>query len=82
MFPVISINDVYLSLKIVFILANSADLDEMLPYAAFHLGLHCLSKYLFIGIQNEKSKGITILILRVVLLAKIPINWLKYLYMG
>ena len=27
---------------IVFILANSADTNEMLPYAAFHLGLHCL----------------------------------------
>ena len=34
--------------------ANSADPDEMLPYAAFHLGLYCLSKYLFIGIQNER----------------------------
>ena len=36
--------DIFLSLKIVFILANSADPDEMLPYAAFHLGLHCLLK--------------------------------------
>ena len=25
-----------------FVLANSADPDEMPPYAAFHLGLHCL----------------------------------------
>ena len=33
--------------KIVFVLANSADPDEMPPYAAFHLGLLCLSKYLF-----------------------------------
>ena len=32
------------SLKIVFILANSVDPDEM-PYSvAFHLGLHCLAK--------------------------------------
>ena len=31
-----------MSLKIVSIQANSADPDEMLPYAAFHLGLHCL----------------------------------------
>ena len=38
-----------------FILANSTDPDEMLPYAAFHLGLHCLPKYPFTGIQNEKS---------------------------
>ena len=28
-----------------FVLANSADPDEMLQYAAFHLGLHCLPKY-------------------------------------
>ena len=32
--------DVFLSL----ILANSADPDVMLPYVAFHLGLHCLPK--------------------------------------
>ena len=44
-----------LSLKIVFILANSADPDEMLHYVASHLGLHGLPKYLFIGIQNEKG---------------------------
>ena len=32
------------------LLANSADPDEMAPYAAFHLGLHCLtSSYLFKG---------------------------------
>ena len=48
-------NDVFLSLKIVFILANSADPDEMPHYAAFHLGLHCLPKYLYTGIQNEKG---------------------------
>ena len=41
-----------MSLKIVFISANSADPDELLPYAAFHLGLHCLLKY-NISIQNE-----------------------------
>ena len=28
-------------------LGNSADPDEMPPYAAFHLGLHCFAKYLF-----------------------------------
>ena len=39
----------FLSLKIFFI-ANSADPDEMLPYAPFHLGLHCLATYLFTGI--------------------------------
>ena len=33
-----------LSLKIVFILANSADPDEMPPYVAFHLGSSLFAK--------------------------------------
>ena len=37
------------------ILTDSADPDEMPPYAAFHLGLHCFLKYLFTGILNEKD---------------------------
>ena len=37
---------IFLSLKIVLILANNADPDEMQHYAAFHLGLHCLPKYM------------------------------------
>ena len=41
---------VFLSIKIVFILANSAD-----PDVAFHLALQFLPKYLFIGMQNEKG---------------------------
>ena len=44
-----------MSLKMVFTLANSADPDEMLHKAAFHLGLHCLPKYLFAGILYEKG---------------------------
>ena len=40
---------------VVFILANSADPDEMQLHVAFHLGLHCLAENLFIGIQNEKD---------------------------
>ena len=42
-----------------FITANSGDpdvmfpdLDEKPPYAAFHLGLHCLPKYQFTGIYD------------------------------
>ena len=35
-------NIAFLSLKIDFVFANSADPDEMQHYAAFHLGLHCL----------------------------------------
>ena len=32
--------DVFLSLEVVLILANSEDPDEMQHFAAFHLGLH------------------------------------------
>ena len=46
---------VSLSLKVVLILANSADPDEMQHYAAFHLGLHCLPKYPFRGFQYTKG---------------------------
>ena len=38
---------VFLFLKIIFVLANSVDPDEMLHYAAFHLDLHCLTKCTF-----------------------------------
>ena len=44
-----------LIMRYLFILANSAEHDEMSPYAAFHLGLHCLPKYIFTGIQHEKG---------------------------
>ena len=46
--------DEFMLLKIFFIQASSADPDECL-YAAFYLGLHCLPKYLFISISNEKD---------------------------
>ena len=39
---------VFLSLQVDYVLANSADPDEMPHYAAFHVGLYCLPKYLFI----------------------------------
>ena len=48
-----------LSLKVmvILILANSADPDKMQHYAAFHLGLHCLPKYMypFRGFQYTKG---------------------------
>ena len=47
-------NSVFLPLEIDFVLANSADPDEMPNYAAFHLGLHCLPKYLFRGFRSTK----------------------------
>ena len=34
-----------MSLKVVLILANSADPDEMQQYAAVHLGLNCLPMF-------------------------------------
>ena len=37
----------FLSMKIDFIYLNSAVPNEMVPYVALHLGLHCLPKYLF-----------------------------------
>ena len=43
------------SLKIDFVLANSADPDEMPHHAAFHLGLRCLPKYPFRGFRSTKG---------------------------
>ena len=45
-----------MSLKILILLTNSADPDKIQSYAAFHLSLHCLLKYLFTGIQKEMVK--------------------------
>ena len=39
--------DLFISLKVVLILSNSEDPDEMQHYAAFHPGLHCLQKYMY-----------------------------------
>ena len=49
-----------MSLKIDSIQINSTDHDEMPPYAAFHLGLYCLPKYIRTGMQNEKVKHIDV----------------------
>ena len=43
-----------------FILANSADTDEMSTYVAFHLGINCLPKYLFAVVQNETGKSFSV----------------------
>ena len=40
------------------IFANSADPDEMLHYEAFYLGVHCLPKLLFTGIQNGNGQAV------------------------
>ena len=49
---------IFFSLKIYFILANSADPDEMPHNVAFHLGHHCLPKYLIRGFSSI-YKGLT-----------------------
>ena len=46
---------VLLSLKINFVLSNSADPDEMPQFVAFHQGLHCLPKYPFRGSQSTEG---------------------------
>ena len=48
-------NDIFLSLKIDFVSANSEDPDEMPHNAAFHLDLHCLPNYLFRGLRSTKG---------------------------
>ena len=40
----------------VFMLAISAEPDEMLPYATFHQGQYCLPTYLLKDIQNKNYK--------------------------
>ena len=52
---VIISKNIFLSLKVDFVLANSADPDEMLHYVAFHLGCHCLPKYPFRGLWYIKG---------------------------
>ena len=47
-------NIVFFCLKIFFSFTNSVDPDEMQHYAAFHLGLYCLQKYLLRGFPNTK----------------------------
>ena len=39
-----------------FIQANSSDLDETPRSVAFHLGLHCLPKYPFIGVSSTEKR--------------------------
>ena len=40
---------------IFFNLTNSVDPYVMRHFVAFHLGLHCLPKYIFVGIQATKG---------------------------
>ena len=52
---ILSKNIAFLHLEVDFVLANSADPDEMPNYAAFHLGLHCLPKYPLWGFWSTKG---------------------------
>ena len=47
--------EVFQFFKIILTLANSANPDKMQHYAAFHLGIYCLSKYPFRGFQYTKG---------------------------
>ena len=49
------IYDILLSLNVVLILANNADPGEMQRFAAFHLAIFCLQKYLFRSFQYTKG---------------------------
>ena len=55
-------NIVFLSLRIFFVFADSGDPDEMPHNVAFHLGLNCFSKYLFMGFPVFKGLKIKVLI--------------------
>ena len=45
----------FFCLKTYFTFTNSVVPDEMQHHAAFHLGLHCLQKYLFRGFPKYKG---------------------------
>ena len=45
----------FLPLMICFVLASSADPDEMPHNVAFYLSLHCLSKYLLRGFWSSEG---------------------------
>ena len=48
---------VFLSLNVDFLLANTADPDQMLHYATFYLGLHCLPMYPLTGYRSLKAEA-------------------------
>ena len=47
--------DIFLPLKVVLIISNSVDPDEMQHNAAFYLGRYCLLKYSLRGFQFTKD---------------------------
>ena len=50
-------NDVFLSLIVLSKQTVQTQIKcHLIPYVAFHLGLHCLPFYLFTCIQNERVK--------------------------
>ena len=45
---------VFFCLKVFFTFINSVDPVEMQQFAIFHLGLHCLQRYLFRSFPNTQ----------------------------
>ena len=60
----------FLSLNMDFVIANSADPDEMTHHVAFHLGLPCSMKYPIRGF--EYTKGIQRFIISYIWVQKLP----------
>ena len=60
----------FLSLNMDFVIANSADPDEMTLHVAFHLGLSCSMKYPIKGFWY--TKGIERLIISYIWVQKLP----------
>ena len=51
-----------LSLRFGFVFANSADIDVIPQYVAFHLGFHGLPMYLFHSMQLSRMKRVKYLV--------------------
>ena len=63
----------FLSLNMDFVIANSADLDEMTHHVAFHLGLPCSMKYpIRVFWYCVYTKGIQRLIVSYIWVQKLP----------
>ena len=77
---VISIIIEFLSLKILFVLVNSADSDEILPYATFHLNLYCNSTRLRVSYLEGVGHVRRHICVQHPLKTFVYITSLKYLY--
>ena len=62
----------FLSLNVDFVMANSADPDEMTHHVAFHFGLPCSMKYPIRGFWYSKGTSIQGLIISYIWVQKLP----------